>query len=78
MVLRTLLAFNRGLAAGIVLGAKVPIVAPARRDAMETRMASCVLAALLVRAAAKDKTKATNDANSLPDATPLPNPFVAA
>ncbi len=78
MVLRTLIAFNRGLAAGIVLGAKVPIVAPARRDAMETRMASCVLAALLVRAAAEDKTKATNDAKSLPGATPSPNPFVAA
>lgn len=47
MVLRTLLAFGSGLAAGIVLGARVPIVVPARHDSMETRMASCVLASLL-------------------------------
>jgi phosphate acetyltransferase len=48
MVLRTLTGLTGGLAAGIVLGARVPIVAPARSDSMETRMASCVLASLAV------------------------------
>lgn len=46
MVLRTLTALNAGLVAGIVLGARVPIVIPARNDSMEVRMASCVLASL--------------------------------
>ena len=49
MVMRTLLAFG-GMAAGIVLGARVPIVAPTRHDTMEVRMASCVLATLLAAA----------------------------
>jgi phosphate acetyltransferase len=47
MVLRTLLAVTNGLAAGLILGARVPIVAPTRSDPMEVRMASCVLASLL-------------------------------
>jgi phosphate acetyltransferase len=47
MVLRTMLAFGGGLAAGVVLGARVPIVAPMRQDAMDVRMASCVLASLM-------------------------------
>ena len=47
MVLRTLLAFGGGLCAGIVLGARIPIVAPTRSDSMEVRMASCVLASLV-------------------------------
>jgi hypothetical protein len=51
MILRTLLAFG-GLAAGVVLGARVPIVVPARQDSMEVRMASCVLASLLASGAA--------------------------
>jgi len=76
MVLRTLIAFNPSLVAGIVLGAKVPIVAPARQDSLETRMASCVLAALLNRGAAHDKAKAATDA--LLSVTPLRNAFVAA
>jgi phosphate acetyltransferase len=61
MVLRTLLALDAGLAAGIVLGARVPIVAPARHDSMEVRMASCVLASLLASAgaASADRTADT-------------------
>jgi phosphotransacetylase len=47
MVLRTMLAMGGGLAAGIVLGARVPIVMPARADSLEVRMASCVLASLV-------------------------------
>jgi phosphate acetyltransferase len=48
MVMRTLQAMSGGLAAGVVLGARVPIVVPTRYDTMEVRMASCVLASLLV------------------------------
>ncbi len=47
MVLRTLLGVTRGLAAGLALGARVPIVVPARGDSIESRMASCVLASLV-------------------------------
>jgi len=50
MVMRTMLALGGGLAAGIVLGARVPIVAPTRNDSMEVRMASCVLASMLAGA----------------------------
>jgi phosphate acetyltransferase len=53
MVLKTLTVMTRGLAAGLVLGAKVPIVLPARADSMEVRVASCVLASL---AAARQRT----------------------
>jgi phosphate acetyltransferase len=52
LVLRTLTALTSGLAAGLVLGARVPIVAPARTDTMEVRMASCVLASLMAAAIA--------------------------
>jgi phosphotransacetylase len=50
MVLRTLIGLTGGLAAGIVLGARIPVVVPARIDTMETRMASCVLASILFAA----------------------------
>ena len=47
MVLRALVGVTGGLAAGIVLGAKVPVVVPGPRDPMDVRIASCVLAMLL-------------------------------
>ena len=47
LMLRTLIAMSGALAAGIVLGAKVPIVLGGRNDTMEVRMASCVLASLV-------------------------------
>jgi phosphate acetyltransferase len=50
LVLRTLLGLTHGLAAGIVLGAKVPIVIPGQTESMEVRMASCVLASLIANA----------------------------
>jgi phosphotransacetylase len=59
MVLRTLTVITRGLAAGLVLGAKVPIVVTARGDAMESRMASCVLASLV---ASRSRSGAHNPA----------------
>ena len=46
MVLRTLTGITHGLACGIVLGAKVPIVVSSRNDSMEVRMASCVIASV--------------------------------
>ena len=46
MVLKTLAVMSGGFAAGLVLGAKVPIVVPARTDSMEVRIGSCVLASL--------------------------------
>jgi len=50
LLLRALTGLTGGLAAGIVLGARIPIVVPARTDSMEVRMASCVLASLIVAA----------------------------
>lgn len=40
-------------AAGVVLGARVPIVLTSRADSVRTRLASCALAVLLARAAAE-------------------------
>ena len=58
MILRTALSFGNGLAAGLVLGARVPIVTPTRNDAMEVRMASCVLASLMAASPETAKTAA--------------------
>jgi len=55
MVMRTMLALGGGLAAGLVLGARVPIVVAMRHDPIEVRMASCVLASLM---SAADKANA--------------------
>jgi phosphate acetyltransferase len=46
LLLRALVGMFGALAAGIALGAKVPIVLSGRGDSMEVRMASCVLASL--------------------------------
>ena len=54
MVLRTLTGLTGGLAAGVVLGARVPIVVPGPRDPMDVRIASCVMASLTVSAMAHD------------------------
>ena len=40
-------------AAGIVLGARVPIVLTSRADSVRTRLASCAVAALYANARAK-------------------------
>jgi phosphate acetyltransferase len=50
MVVRTLTGLTGGLAAGVVLGAALPILIPSRTDSMEVRMASCVLASLILMA----------------------------
>jgi phosphate acetyltransferase len=64
MVLRTLLWSGSGLAAGIVLGARVPIVIPTRNDSMEVRMASCVLASLAASAAGEAAARHAESAGS--------------
>jgi phosphotransacetylase len=49
LMLRMLTGMFGALAAGIVLGAKVPVVLAARGDSMEIRVAGCVLASLVVQ-----------------------------
>lgn len=46
-------------AAGIVLGARVPIVLTSRADAVRTRLASCAVGVLLARASAGEGAKAS-------------------
>lgn len=45
-------------AAGIVLGARVPIILTSRADSVMTRLASCAVAALVARARREESTKA--------------------
>jgi len=66
MIMRTMQALTGVLAAGVVLGARIPIVVPTRYDTMEVRMASCVLASLLMASAAEvTAAKAEAAANSI-------------
>jgi phosphate acetyltransferase len=66
MVVRTLTGATGGLAAGLVLGAKVPVVMPSPRDPMEVRIAACVLASLVFAAAT---TARTSSAPAVPAAS---------
>ena len=56
LMLRTLTGMFGALAAGIVLGAKVPVVLAARGDSMEVRVAGCVLASLVAQASKPAET----------------------
>ena len=49
LLLRMLTGMFGTLAAGVTLGAKVPVVLSARGESMEVRMASCVLASLVAQ-----------------------------
>jgi phosphate acetyltransferase len=49
ILLRALTGMFGALAAGVVLGAKVPVVLSSRGESMEVRMASCVLASLVAQ-----------------------------
>jgi len=51
LMLRMLMGMFGALAAGVVLGAKVPVVLAGRSDSMEVRTAACVLASLVARVA---------------------------
>jgi len=66
MILRTLVVVTRGLAAGLVLGARVPIVVRSHGESMEARMASCVLASLM---AANARIAAASPTSSRPQET---------
>jgi phosphate acetyltransferase len=46
---------SNALTAGIVLGAKAPVILTSRADSAETRTASCVIAALIAHANKKEK-----------------------
>jgi phosphate acetyltransferase len=63
-----------GLAAGVALGAKVPVVLPGRGEAMEVRMASCVLASLVAQVprAAAALAGEKPEAGTAPDIVPVP------
>jgi phosphotransacetylase len=66
MVVRTLTAATGALAAGLVLGALVPIVVAVRNESMESRMASCVLASLLAPRQARRRATGAGEARRLP------------
>ena len=51
MIAKQLEYLANALTAGIFLGASVPIVLTSRADTAETRIASCVIAALMAHAA---------------------------
>lgn len=57
MLAKQLEYLAHALTAGIVLGAKVPIVLTSRADTAETRMASCVIAALIAHSNRLKKTE---------------------
>jgi phosphotransacetylase len=49
LLVRAMVGMFGALAAGVTLGAKVPIVLSARSESMEVRMAACVLASLVAQ-----------------------------
>lgn len=53
MLAKQLTFMNKADAAGIVAGARVPIILTSRADSVQTRLASCAVAALLAEAARK-------------------------
>jgi phosphate acetyltransferase len=58
MLAKSLSFLGGAFAAGVVLGARVPIVLTSRADTASARLASCALAALLSRAAREGRIKA--------------------
>jgi len=58
MLAKSLSFLGGAFAAGVVLGARVPIVLTSRADTTSARLASCALAALLSQAAREGKIKA--------------------
>ena len=50
MLAKNLTFFAKADAAGIVLGARVPIILTSRADSVRTRLASCAVAVLLADA----------------------------
>jgi phosphate acetyltransferase len=60
ILLRTLTGALGALAAGVVLGAKVPVVLPVRAESMEVRMASCMLASVVAHAPRESASESTS------------------
>jgi phosphate acetyltransferase len=58
MLAKSLLLLAKADAAGIVLGAKVPIILTSRADAVLTRLASCAVAALVAQARRENAARA--------------------
>jgi phosphate acetyltransferase len=56
---RALVGMFGALAAGVTLGAKVPIVLSARSESMEVRMAACVVASLVAQSPRDANASAT-------------------
>jgi phosphate acetyltransferase len=50
MLVKNLTFLSRADGAGVVLGARVPIILTSRADNQRTRLASCAVAALFVHA----------------------------
>lgn len=71
MVLRTLTGIAGGLAAGVVLGARVPVLLLPAHDAMDARIASCVLARLLAAAGSARAAVPARDARPAESGAPL-------
>ena len=68
LLLRAITGMFGALAAGVTLGASVPVVLSSRGESMEVRMAACVLASL-VAAHVPPAAAATAEQKSEPSAT---------
>ena len=55
-------------AAGIVLGARVPIILTSRADSVTTRLASCAVAALVAKARREARRRPSSEAGAMADA----------
>jgi phosphotransacetylase len=71
LLLRTFTGAFGALAAGVALGAKVPIVLPGRNESMEVRMASCVLASIVASAPKPAAPEPQPDATSPTTVSPV-------
>jgi phosphate acetyltransferase len=69
LLLRAITGMFGALAAGVTLGAKVPVVLSSRGESMEVRMAACVLASLVAQAP-QHATGAAEPKPDSPAATP--------
>jgi phosphate acetyltransferase len=58
MLAKSLTFLARADAAGIVLGARVPVILTSRADSVTTRLASCAVAALVAQTRREDPSKA--------------------
>ena len=72
LLLRTLTGMFGALAAGVTLGAKVPVVLSARGESMEVRMASCVLASLVAQSPRATASSTERKSGTVPAATSIP------